>query len=205
LRALWRREAVSLAAGFGNSARVKTECRRHSVSRRHPIGKRPSRVILLRVRTTRLSIRLAYRSMGQRPQQARHLALRMRHRMAVLERAKRTGAAATTASGTPLLPNGRSPVEERGGRPSRAALSRLERASGCALRGLAELLGPTEPADHQSGRSHAEIRRRGARSKHQAFADGWGFRNQRGLRAHCAIADVAKRPQISSTRCRKDG
>src|SRR5262249_719561 len=104
------------------------------------------RRILLRVRTTCLPIRLAYRPMGSRPQQARHLALRMCHRVAVLERAKRTGAAVATASGTPLLPNRRSPLEGRGGRPPRAALSRLERVSGYAMAGLAELLGPTEPA-----------------------------------------------------------
>src|SRR5262249_52089145 len=88
-------------------------------------------------------------------------------------------AAVATASGTPLLPNRRSPLEGRGGRPPRAALSRLERVSGYAMAGLAELLGPTEPAGHQSGRSHAEICRRGARPKHQALADGEGFRSQR--------------------------
>src|SRR6516225_5287350 len=103
----------------------------------------------------------------------------MRHRLAVLERTKRSGTAVTTASGTPLYPDGRSPLEGRGGGPPRAALSRLERVSGYAVAGLAELLGPAEPAGHESGRSHAEIRRRGARSKHQALGDGWGFRSQR--------------------------
>src|SRR5262249_51054672 len=137
------------------------------------------RRILLRVRTTRLPIRLAYRPMGERPQQARHLALRMRHRMAVLERAKRTGAAATTASSAPLFPNRRSAWEGRGGGPPRAAPWRLERVSGYAMAGLAELLGHAEPAGHQSGRSHAEICRRGARSKRQALADGEGFRARR--------------------------
>jgi len=92
---------------------------------------------LLRVRAARLSIRVASRPVEQRPEQAGHLAWRVRHCLAILERAKRTSCFVTTASGTSLRPNGRPPLEERGGRSSHAALSCLERASQHALAGPA--------------------------------------------------------------------
>jgi hypothetical protein len=71
----------------------------------------------------------------------RHLALRLRHRMAILERAKRTSAAAAAASGASLRTNGRSTLEGRGGGSSRAALSRPAQVSTSAMASLAELLG----------------------------------------------------------------
>src|SRR5580698_1148200 len=45
--------------------------------------------ILLRLRSAGVPFRLARRSVGRRPEQERHLALRLRDRLAVLERAER--------------------------------------------------------------------------------------------------------------------
>ena len=89
-RVRWRREAASRTDGRGNSARRRAECPRHFVFRPRPIEKRPLHAarLLLRVRTARLSLRMACRPVGQRPEQARHLAWCMRHRLAVLECAK---------------------------------------------------------------------------------------------------------------------
>ena len=135
----WRREAASRMAGRGSLAKFGAEGRQHCVPDRALSRKglcaRPR--FLLRVRAARLSIRVASRPVEQRPEQAGHLAWRVRHCLAIPERAKRTSRFVTTASGTSLRPNGRPPLEERGSRSSHAALSCLERASQHALAGPA--------------------------------------------------------------------
>src|SRR5580700_7161149 len=58
--------------------------------------------LLLRLRSTGFPFRLACRSVGRRPEQKCHLALRLRDRLAVLERAEWRGAVAAPPAGAAL-------------------------------------------------------------------------------------------------------
>ena len=130
------------------------------------------RRILLRVRAAGLSFRLARRSLERRTEQERDLALRLRDRLAVLECAKRRGASIAAAAGATLRRIRRTAVEDRRGRPPRAAVSGVGPTPRDALAGAPRLLGPAKPAAYQSRRSRCQKRERGARPPRRARPNG---------------------------------
>src|SRR6202051_3766120 len=136
---------------------------------RNPIF--PRARFLLRLRSTGFPFRLACRSVGQRPEQERHLALRLRDRLAVLERSERRSAAAAPPAGAALRRRWRALMEIRRDRPPRAAVPGVERASRHAVAGAARFLGLAEPAGDQSRRSRGQMRQRGARPQCGAADD----------------------------------
>ncbi len=121
------------------------------------------RRFLLRVRAAGLPLRLACRSVAWRTKQECQLALRLRGRLAILERAERGGAAASPPAGAALRGERRAAVENRRNRPPRAAVPGVGRAARDAVAQAPRLLGPAQPAGDQSRRPRRQMRCRGAR------------------------------------------
>src|ERR1700734_800565 len=125
---------------------------------------------LLRLRSAGFPFRLACRSVGERPEQKCHLALRLRDRLAILERTERRSAAFAPPAGAALCAKRRALMEIRRDRPQNAVVPGMERASRNAVAGAARFLGLAEPASDQSRCSRGEVRKRGARPQRGAQA-----------------------------------
>src|SRR5580704_8472786 len=91
--------------------------------------------LLLRLWSAGFPFRLACRSVGERPEQKCHLALRLRDRLAILERTERRSAAAAPPAGAALRRRRWAPMEDRRDRPQGAIVPGMERASRNAVAG----------------------------------------------------------------------
>src|SRR5580704_7479420 len=127
--------------------------------------------LLLRLWSAGFPFRLACRSVGRRTEQERHLALRLRDRLAILERTERRSAAAAPPAGAALRRRRRALMEIRRDRPQDAVIPGVERASRYAVAGVARFLGLAEPAGDQPRRSRGQMRQRGARPQRRAAHD----------------------------------
>src|SRR5262245_20153284 len=97
--------------------------------------------LLLHLRPTGVSLRLAPRPVGRRPQSPGAMAHRLRDGMAIVERPKRPRPLAAPPAGAALRAKRRAVMEVRRNRPSRAAVPGLGRAARAAVAGVAGLLG----------------------------------------------------------------
>ena len=120
--AAWQQPQDRIARHIPNAARALSRACSHARPR-----------FLLRVRTTGVSLRLACRSLGRRRQQKCDMALRVRDCVAVLECAEWTSQTPAAAASTALQTERRTAVEDRRDRPSRPAVSGMERSPRCAM------------------------------------------------------------------------